>query len=1163
MRSGGVDNVLYFNALEDINKCIPESINAKVIIGIPFYNEKNTLLEVIKIAKDSLKDLKEPKLVMAVGDPAGKDVLDTIKKEFHEEVIAFLMPKGVNGRGFSIRAILEAARKLKSDAVLLEADLMQEKGKGIKSQWVDRLYQPIAEGYHASIAVFQRHPLEDTAGPLLVAPLLSVLYRVRFTDPLSGLFALSGDIIEELSRDFDKNKELAGGYGLNPWLLTFLLRENKKICEVYLGCKLSPSTFCKRSIVFKEMVYALFSRVIEDEKRWKEAKKVIKFPDLYDYREGEEPKEVFCNYEEYVKEFKAGYTHYRKILSEILHDSLIEKLDNLLTSSPSEFSFSGELWAKIVYSFLLGTAFQEERSKDDLMNSFLALYEGRVAGYIKEHNRGEIKESFEAFEKEKVNFTARWKEKSIYKNPALTPLDYIEYIPGVPIVIPKRLKGIRGKEVYPNEILKRLHKKYKNAFSGFVSEELKTREDEPERVVEKYREFIMNLERKLKEVFPGELSTEKGLVEFCNNVFTKFPHGRVLAIKWEILRKIVYEFPPRNLLVMMKYKSLREMLDNVDVRDILTLAQYTEDADYFERIFSWLKDNLRHDSFEETDIAPVIINRERFPGISELREISDYNRLTARISVVTLGKGMGGDYPKVRYFCRIAKSLVEAEYYSKLWATFSAEHKEVGIKVINSIKGHYGKNIFSAHHIFENIIHREFVKRVERLAGLLQREDGEDCASFLRTMVRGYGLSATLKDGTFMPCSVWTWASYSFKGGEGIPTPLFLHVERDWFNHDFIEEVYRELGNDVRDIERKIFNLIGLGREAQDLRQELLGAVPYQEEVVIQDIEPWPPAGVLKRYKFEPILSPIKEHWWENRYVLNAAAFRRGEKVYILYRAYGHDEVSRIGLAITDGFNVIERLKNPIFIPQTKEEVKGCEDPRIVIIDDEIFMLYTAYDGVVAQIAAASIKLEDFLNREFDRWKRLGLAFPGLWDKDALLFPEKIDGKYVIYHRIEPSIWMAFSDELKFPWPDKGHKIIVGPRSGFMWDSLKIGAGAQPLKTKYGWLLIYHGVDFELVYRLGVLLVDLKDPGKVLYRSPNPVLSPETESEIGKKGESWVPNVVFTCGAVPVKDKEILEDEDEIIVYYGAADTSICAATGKVADLIPKEIRQRLSAKKA
>ena len=123
------------------------------------------------------------------------------------------------------------------------------------------------------------------------------------------------------------------------------------------------------------------------------------------------------------------------------------------------------------------------------------------------------------------------------------------------------------------------------------------------------------------------------------------------------------------------------------------------------------------------------------------------------------------------------------------------------------------------------------------------------------------------------------------------------------------------------------------------------------------------------------------------------------------------------------------------------------------------------------------------------------------------------------------------------------------------WDGLKIGGGSQPIKTKYGWLLIYHGVDQSFVYRLGVLLVALDDPGQLVYRSPNPILEPEEAYEIGEEG-CYVPNVVFTCGAVSGVDKEVIEDDDEVLVYYGAADTVVCVATAKLSDLIPEEIRR-------
>ena len=123
------------------------------------------------------------------------------------------------------------------------------------------------------------------------------------------------------------------------------------------------------------------------------------------------------------------------------------------------------------------------------------------------------------------------------------------------------------------------------------------------------------------------------------------------------------------------------------------------------------------------------------------------------------------------------------------------------------------------------------------------------------------------------------------------------------------------------------------------------------------------------------------------------------------------------------------------------------------------------------------------------------------------------------------------------------------------WDGLKIGGGSQPIRTKYGWLLIYHAVDHSFIYRLGVLLVALGDPGQLLYRSPNPVLEPEESYEFGEKGH-YVPNVVFSCGAVTQVDKEMLDDDDEVLVYYGAADTASCVAIAKVSDLIPEEIRR-------
>lgn len=321
------------------------------------------------------------------------------------------------------------------------------------------------------------------------------------------------------------------------------------------------------------------------------------------------------------------------------------------------------------------------------------------------------------------------------------------------------------------------------------------------------------------------------------------------------------------------------------------------------------------------------------------------------------------------------------------------------------------------------------------------------------------------------------------------------------------------------------------------------------------------PAGELTRYAGNPVLKPIPEHAWESRYVLNAATIKLGRRVYMLYRAYGDDEISRIGLAISDdGFRFNERLDQPIFVPGHESEQRGCEDPRLTLLGERMYMTYTAYDGETAQIAIAFIPVRDFVNGRWIAWQRIGLFQPGQINKDATIFPEFFNGKLSMLHRVEPHIWITFASDLRCPWPSNCHMILARPSPGTGWDAKKIGAGAQPIRTEYGWLLLTHGVDHSKVYRLGVMLLDLDNPSILLYRSPNPVLEPATVHEVGGDG-AWVPNVVFTCGAVALDGaKRTLRAADELIIYYGAADTVMNVATATVGELIPEAVREGLIA---
>jgi predicted GH43/DUF377 family glycosyl hydrolase len=451
------------------------------------------------------------------------------------------------------------------------------------------------------------------------------------------------------------------------------------------------------------------------------------------------------------------------------------------------------------------------------------------------------------------------------------------------------------------------------------------------------------------------------------------------------------------------------------------------------------------------------------------------------------------------------------------------------------------------------------VERLREFAHTLQKSgpDKHKASHLLLTAAHVYNLSITLPDATFVSLSAWTWAQYSYRGGLGAPTPLSSTVERDWASVDFLATYLKRAGlGDKKTVEEHAIELVRDGRASENMRPHFLGVAADPDSLIISQATTASsvPAGKLVRLSDRPVLEPIGDHFWESQYVLNAGAVRLEGTIYILYRAFGKDQISRIGLAWTrDGVNIEGRLDHPMLDVAAPSESAGCEDPRITIIGETMYMLYTAWDRKVPQIAMASIPVQAFLERRFDLWKRDGLGFPGLTNKDAVLYPETFGGLYVVYHRIDPNMWISYLENLSCPWPKSGQKIVIGPRPGMMWDGVKIGAGAPPLKTKYGWLNIYHGVDYERSYRLGVLFMALDDPAKVIYQSPNPILEPETDFELGdtEGREYWVPHVVFTCGAVPAEDKQVLDLDDEILIYYGAADTVIGVAKSTVRDLVP------------
>jgi len=289
------------------------------------------------------------------------------------------------------------------------------------------------------------------------------------------------------------------------------------------------------------------------------------------------------------------------------------------------------------------------------------------------------------------------------------------------------------------------------------------------------------------------------------------------------------------------------------------------------------------------------------------------------------------------------------------------------------------------------------------------------------------------------------------------------------------------------------------------------------------------------RYKKNPIIKNDDVPYSSNT-VFNPGACSFGDEIYLLLRVEDRMGVSHITLARSeDGYNF--KVDDKPFMESSKDgnfsvyEKYGIEDSRITKFSDGTYYItYVAHSAFNPRIGIA--KTTDFKTVE-----RLEIISEPS-NKDGVLFSEKINEEYVRLDRPDDeNIWISYSPDLKY-WGKS--KVLLCPKEG-KWDAQKIGAGPPPIKTEKGWLLIYHGVRMTAagrLYRVGAGLLDLKNPEKVLGVSGGFLLGPQEDYErIGDVG-----NVVFPCGAVV--------EDDNILLYYGAADSCVCVATAKLSDLI-------------
>ena len=297
------------------------------------------------------------------------------------------------------------------------------------------------------------------------------------------------------------------------------------------------------------------------------------------------------------------------------------------------------------------------------------------------------------------------------------------------------------------------------------------------------------------------------------------------------------------------------------------------------------------------------------------------------------------------------------------------------------------------------------------------------------------------------------------------------------------------------------------------------------------------PFGAWHRVVDVAVIAP-RGQGWEAAGTFNPAVARRGGKIIMLYRAQDQQGTSRLGYAESvDGVHFTRR-DDPVLSPaEDYEKDGGVEDPRLVQFGETYYLTYTGYNKKDAQLCLA-------ISTDLIHWDRRGVILPAYkgnwnvkWTKSGAIVPEKIDGRYWMYFLgttadNKDQAGLASSPDL-LHWTEATQTPALPVRPG-RFDSRVAEPGPAPIVTPNGIVLIYNGADDKLVYRTGIAIFDRNDPRKLLWRSEEPIFSPEKEWE--KVGQ--VPNVVFVEGG--------LKEKNRYRFYYGGADKYVGVAEASI-----------------
>lgn len=803
---------------------------SEIVIGIPFSDELETLPEAIEIIDHGAKEFYADKRVVFilvgafVGRGLRRRIGETLKAR-RREGYCFTLDREIDGKGWTIRALMEVSEFLNSDLIILEPDFVRKGKQGLQPCWIHSIYRPIELGNEFVLPVYRRPPEGKRVTDHLIVPLLISLYGYRVREPMGGVYGISKRCLHRFLRDKDLFAETdVGNYGIDIFLTITAIINELAICQANLGTRLKRSAPGEFPVRLRQALRTMCDQIGYTSSWWlKEGKRVNTEPPFYGRLPNIRPPKVDVNIADEVARYRMDFQRYKDYLyRKLCPPPLFEKLLNLSMEEEEEFSFSPADWSECVYALLLAYFFQKEIPTADILDTIVILNRARTASFIREVRRltgderqlkaDRLREAqVREFTRLTESFEGNWRKgKLLYVAPMERVL--LEFLPGVPLNLPKEVEDAEGEVIRVYRIFEDLQNEVQKRGSAFLPKGGK---------VEFMERSIQEADEKLRDVLKGNVYSLKGVRTLVENIFRVLPLSRKRCLFLD-QRKIIEYLEgniPHNFLEMFGYKTVTAAIKRYEPRDILILASFTEGRAFNERFWDWLGD-AQPDWFRSREKGFLVRDHGNFgQWVHSRGEPSDIEMLCGKILVTQYPRAAGLAYPYLLYLSLIAKLNVEMEMFSQDWK-FYAQDRDFSKKVVNSLRRHLSRDSLSAHEIFEAEVDETAIRRIGKSRTLRGR---------LGRLLDLYYIVYKL-DGDFLSLGFPSWAIYRTWGRKGIPSKGFLgeksRVEQRWFVREILLKLAEIEGlGDESSVRQKVREMRGNGIEDKNIAAEL-GLVP-------------------------------------------------------------------------------------------------------------------------------------------------------------------------------------------------------------------------------------------------------------------------------------------------------------------------------------------------